>query len=438
MRTIFSIIALFSLCALQAQAPEASYGKEPARGKVLSYPTEELATAAGEEDNRYLSRIGSWEKEQNGFSTPFTVPFAWANRQVILHIASVSDDYEVVVNEKKVAYNANGNLPAEFNITRYVNEGRNTLQIVTPVSGKLARIESWKTAAQPTIGEAWLMSQPTLRIRDVLVKTWQSDSTVVAEIGVIARSSALNPRSSRIHYRLLDPSGRQTAAGHKDMTLDMRREDTLRVLVSIPTNLLWSAELPTQYTLRLQTQHEGRYAEYLEFRLGFRTFENNKGKISINGQPVTLHAREVSPQITEDEIARLREQGYNTLKLLPGIVPQKLYDICDQMGVYVIAQAPIDSRSSGLSRKVGGNPTNDPAWLAPYLERTAESYHTAKRHPSVVGFSLAKESANGINLYESYLKLKKIHEQRPFIYPDAGGEWNTDRLEYDLSPGSSY
>lgn len=150
------------------------------------------------------------------------------------------------------------------------------------------------------------------------------------------KSEALNPRTSRIHYQLLTPTGENAAAGQKDVTLDMRREDTLRFLARIPANLLWSAELPTQYTLRLKTQHEGRYVEYLELRLGFRSVEMQDGRMSLNARPVTLRVREVPAAITENEIAALREQGFNTLKLLPGPVPESLLNFCDVQGLYVI------------------------------------------------------------------------------------------------------
>ena len=254
------------------------------------------------------------------------------------------------------------------------------------------------------------------------------DGNATAEIAVAVKSEALNPRTSRIHYQLLTPTGENAAAGQKDVTLDMRREDTLRFLARIPANLLWSAELPTQYTLRLKTQHEGRYVEYLELRLGFRSVEMQDGRMSLNARPVTLRVREVPAAITENEIAALREQGFNTLKLLPGPVPESLLNFCDVQGLYVIAQAPIDTRRSGESRRKGGNPSNDPEWQPAYLERTENSYHTTKRHPSVVAFALATQSANGINLYESYLNMKRFGDSRPFIYPDAGGEWDSDKL----------
>lgn len=429
MRTILSTIALFSLCGLCAQEYTPSYGRELPRGELLAYPSAEAATAADGGDNRYFTRLTEWTLEDNVFSAPFTVPFAWANRQVLFHLGWASGDYEVRVNGKPAAYNADGNSPAEFNITRQTKEGRNTIEIVIAAPSATAPLESWKEAPTPGMGGAWLMSQPTLRVREVLAKTRLGENgDATAEVAVVVKSDALNPRTSRVHYQLLTPTGENAAAGYKDLTLDMRREDTLRFLARIPLNLLWSAELPTQYTLQLRTQHEGRYVEYLELRPGFRSVEVQEGRMSVNGRPVTLRVKEVPASISENEIATLREQGFNTLKLLPGPVPESLLDFCDTQGVYVIAQAPIDTRRSGESRRKGGNPSNDPTWLDAYLERTGNSYHTTKRHPSVIAFSLATQSANGINLYESYLNMKRFGDTRPFIYPDAGGEWNSDKL----------
>lgn len=81
---------------------------------------------------------------------------------------------------------------------------------------------------------------------------------------------------------------------------------------------------------------------------------------------------------------------------------------CDTCGMYVIAQTPVDTRRSGDSRRVGGNPSNNPAWRDAYIERAENCYYTLQGHPSVVAFSLATCSANGINLYESYLRMKNF------------------------------
>ena len=432
MRTILSTIALFSLCGLCAQEYVPSYGRELPRGELLVYPSPEAAAAADGGDNRYFTRLTEWNLDGNIFSTLFTVPFAWANRQVLLHVGQASGNYEIVVNGVTMALVNDGNAPAEFNLTKLVNEGRNTLEIRMSQPSSSAPLESWREHSEPMLGGIWLLSQPTLRVRDVLTKTRIGESgDALAEIALVIKSEALNPRTSRIHYQLLTPTGEDAAAGHKDITLAMRGEDTLRFLARIPGNMLWSPELPTRYTLRFRTQHEGRYVEYGELRLGFRAVEMRGDTLLLNGKPGKFRIREVAPTISENEIAALREQGYNTLRLLPGAVSESLLNFCDGQGLYVIAQAPIDTHRSGNSRQKGGNPTNDPKWLAAYLERTENSYHTTKRHPSVIAFSLATQSANGINLYESYLNMKRFGDSRPFIYLQAEGEWNCDNVRFE-------
>ena len=437
MRRVFAIAAIFSCWGLAAQPCAPSEGREQPRCEVIAYPTAEAATAADGGNNRYFTRITQWARQSDTLSTPFTVPFVWANRQVLFHVGSASVPYEVLVNGRRVARNADGNTPAEFNLTRYVREGRNRLDLILTQPSDAAPLESWKEAgAAPGVTDTWIMSQPTMRVRDVLTKCWPSndgDGTAVAEVGIVVKSSALNPRTSRIYYDLLTPSGETAATGYKELTLDMRREDTLRFVTRIPAQLLWSAELPTLYTLRLKTQHEGRFGEYLELPLGFRTVATDpQGHMTINDQPVRLHAYEINPQIVSANLlARLRELGFNTLKFMPGYISPELLEMCDIQGVYVVAQAPIDSSKSGDSRRKEGNPSNDPAWQAAYIERTGDSYHTTKCHPSVIAFSLASMSSNGINLYESYLNLKRYGDSRPIIYPDAAGEWNDDPLLLD-------
>ena len=130
MRTILSTIALFSLCGLCAQEYTPTYGRELPRGEILAYPSAEAATAADGGDNRYFTRLTEWNLKDNVFSTPFTVPFAWANRQVLFHLGWASGDYEVRVNGLPVACNADGNNPAEINITKQAKEGRNMLEVI--------------------------------------------------------------------------------------------------------------------------------------------------------------------------------------------------------------------------------------------------------------------------------------------------------------------
>ena len=435
MRTIPASILFFSLvaapvAALQAQ-PAPSSGSESPRGELHAYPTQTEATAAPVE-HLYRQNLTDWTREGDRYSIPFTVPFSWINRQVLFHLDAASAAYEVYVNGELAAVHSNPSLPAEFNLTKWTHDGRNTLVIKLKDASETAPLESWRNDAEPALGRAWILTRPTLHIRDVVTRTKLTEaSAATAEIGLVVKSSALNPRTSRIHYELLTPEGQRITGGAQDITLDMRREDTIRFLAALPDTLLWSPQHPVRCTLQLKTQHEGRFVEYLELPVGFREIAvDGSGQPSLNGEAIALRVCTVASEIGAEEIAALRESGYNTLKLKAGTVRPELYDDCDRTGMLVIAQAPIDTRRSGSSRRVGGNPSNDPAWREAFIERVAESYHTSKRHPSVIAFSLAEESANGICLYESYLAIKRAAplEPRPFIYPDGGNEWNNDPL----------
>lgn len=434
MRTIQTLLLIFSAIAvpfgsLQAQPP-LSTGRELPRSALRVYPTQEQAAAAAAEGNSYLRPLTDWTHEGDAFSVPFTVPFSWINRQIFFHLDAAPAAYEVWVNGKSAGTNSDPALPAEFNLTKWVREGSNRVEIRLRPSSETAPLESWRTGETPRPGAAWVTTQPTLYVRDVLVRTRIGENrSATAEIGLVVKTASLNPRTSRIHYELFDPEGQRLAGGSRDITLDMRREDTIRFLATLPAAQLWHPEHPLRCTLRVKTQHEGRFAEYLELPLGFREVTlQDDGTLLLNGEAVALRAVSVSPGTAPEAVDALREQGYNTLRLQAGPVRPGLYEACDRHGLLVIATAPVNTRNSGDSRKKGGNPSNDPAWKAYFIERMADSYHTAKLHPSVIAFALAEASANGICLYESYLAAKQFDDPRPFIYRDGGNEWNNDPL----------
>lgn len=441
MKRILLAVALYGAVAglyartAGAATPPAS-GRELPGTELIPYSSPEEAAAAPYE-TKYKRDIHDWKRtdRRDGaiYSSQFAVPFAWANRQVIFHLPEAPAGYEVRINGQTAGESRNGNLPADYNITKFVREGMNTIEIDVAKASATAPLESWKQGRElpASLERCYVSSPPTLRIRDVLVtRTYLSGSDLQAEIAIVVRSHALNPRTSRIHYDLRSPADEQVANGYRDITLDMRREDTIRFTASIPRAMAWSAEQPTCYTLNLRTQHEGRTAEAHALKIGFRTFVNRSEELRINGDRETLRAKQgVDPSIGIYDLSMLREEGYNTIVLAPGTIPQRLLRDCDRVGMYVIPTVPIDTSKSGSSIRKGGNPSNDPAWREDFLTRAAECYHTTKAHPSVIGFLLAAEhSANGINLYDSYLLLKSLEKERPVLYFGAGGEWNSDKL----------
>lgn len=441
MKRFLSIIALvFAVGALSAQeydSPEyVSLGRELPRSKTLPYPTAEEAQAlgSGAVASKYLRPVTGWTRTEEPDATVFTskyvIPFVWLSRQAILYVDEASGAYEVIINGQKVGYAANAFTPAEFNITKVSKEDVNTISIRILKDHWSRRMEDFVETREPRVGETYVISQPTIRVRDVVHNTDVDLKSEYAnvEVGLIVKTESLNPKTARIHYELIAPDTTVVTQGYKDVTLGMRGEDTVKFMARIPYVLTWCADMPVRYRLNIKTQIEGRYAEYQSRMIGFRDIDiNEEGDFMINGIKTELFYRDFDPlKVTEKDIIAARVLKYNALRFKMGAVPQNVYRMCDSLGMYVIAQIPINTSKSGLSRRIGGNPSNDPKWKAAYLDRAETAYRTTCGQASVIGYVMAEESSNGINLYETYLRLKALERKRPILYIEAAGEWNSD------------
>lgn len=441
MKRFLSIIALvFAVGALSAQeydSPEyVSLGRELPRSKTLPYPTAEEAQAlgSGAVASKYLRPATGWTRTEEPDATVFTskyvIPFVWLSRQAILYVDEASGAYEVIINGQKVGYAANAFTPAEFNITKASKEDVNTISIRILKDHWSRRMEDFVETREPRVGETYVISQPTIRVRDVVHNTDVDLKSEYAnvEVGLIVKTESLNPKTARIHYELIAPDTTVVTQGYKDVTLGMRGEDTVKFMARIPYVLTWCADMPVRYRLNIKTQIEGRYAEYQSRMIGFRDIDiNEEGDFMINGIKTELFYRDFDPlKVTEKDIIAARVLKYNALRFKMGAVPQNVYRMCDSLGMYVIAQIPINTSKSGLSRRIGGNPSNDPKWKAAYLDRAETAYRTTCGQASVIGYVMAEESSNGINLYETYLRLKALERKRPILYIEAAGEWNSD------------
>ncbi len=442
MKRIISIIALMlsavgTLSAQEYDSPEyVSLGREMARSKTVPYPTAEEAQAlgAGAVASKFLRPVTKWTRTEEAdavvFTSKYVIPFVWLSRQAILYVDEASGAYEVLINGKKVGYAANAYTPAEFNITKVSKEETNTISIRVLKEHWSQTMECYVQNREPRIGEVYVMSQPMLRVRDVVHTThvdMRSENALV-EVGMVVKTETLNPKKARIHYELIAPDTTVVTNGYKDVTLGMREEDTIKFMANIPYVYTWCADMPVRYRLNIKTQIEGRYVEYQSHMLGFRTVETNEaGDFMINGIKTELFYRDMDPlKITDKDIIAARVLKYNALRFDMGAVPQNVYRMCDSLGMYVIAQVPINTNKSGISRRLGGNPTNDPKWKQAYLDRVETTYRTTRGQACVIGYVMAEDSANGINLYESYLWLKSLEPTRPVLYIQAGGEWNSD------------
>ncbi len=441
MRFALYIIALLATTQLYAQSfSDPTYTNQEMqspRSELVAHDKEDALECGTRVASKYVDPVDEWSHptgNQYIFESKFIRPFSWLGRQIYLRVEGASAPYTLKVNGVEVTHMQSGALPAEFDVTKCAIEGLNVVTLELSRESLVTPIEGWEQESAPRVGEVYAVSQPTLMIRDLKVTSSVMGDKLYNLFEIDIKSHALNPRTSTIHYALLGEDGRKVSFGNKDITLKMRGEGKVTFHASIPISEAWSAENPERFTLELRTQHEGRYVEYHTYKIGLRSVEvdTQSGEMKINGQGVKLVARKVSGDITIDDLKTLKNEGFNTIRISAGGFSRGLYEACDELGIYVISPVAINSSRSPAEITKGGNPSNDPRWWGAYVERAEVAYHTTQLYSSVVGFSLADSSANGYNLYESYLRLKSKKDPRPIVYFECDGEWNSDKLQIEI------
>lgn len=436
MKSLLTLLLLSSAwmaCAQDYASPEpVEIGKELSRTTFVVYPTAEEAAAGSREASKYFTPLAEWEKTTTEagteFSTKFTVPFAWVNRQVLLHVEWASSAYEIRLNGKVAGYCQNGSNPADYNFTKQIREGVNNLTIKVLSNPASAVLESWTHPSEPALGSCYVFSQPTIRIRDLFTKTYRNGSVFNGEVGIVVKTDALNPKKAKIHYELLTPQDEVVTYGSQEIELDMRRK----------TPCVWSPRFPIRWygapATRYFTPCGSRHRPKAVIRSTYRSRSasapsatpgavgDQRVSGSTQGRTRPGYDRIAEPTARMEGTGVQPDSASGRRRIRCAVRPLRpIWLLCRRTG----------SDQHQPQRYVppqGGNPSNDPAWQAAYIARIEESYHTTKLHPCVVAFSLAEDSANGINLYEGYLHLKGLEKERPVLYPDAGGEWNSDKL----------
>ena len=445
MKRFFAIfLSFFCSVALTAQ-PLADYsdsevlgvGRLAPRGEINPYASRDEAIA-GNLSGEYIIPLGDWQTTESAdavtYSTRFKVSYRWSDRVVLLRVEDATSSYEVTINGTPVGYSQAGSGRTEFDLTKLSQENYNTIEIKVFKHSVAEVLEDGREhRGEAQFRRATIISQPKVRIRDINVTSTYSIGQSNMMIEVDMESHLLNSKEFKVYYELIAPNGDVVSHGNRTFTTDMLKGDNVIFMASLSDALPWNHETPYLYRLVVRTQYEGRFKEYTSRRVAFRDAVYADGKIALDGKVVDMVSAEASfegdVQTTFNKLSALKESGVNCVVVTGGTQPDDFYTICDRLGLYVIDCADVDT-SRGGDRKVGGNPSNDPRWTAAFVDRAERMYHFSQHHPSVVGFSPAARSGNGICLYESYLALKALEKERPIWYPASEGEWNNDPMTF--------
>lgn len=422
--TIFSII-LVGISVAQSSYDLTERSVEPARARLIPYHHATEAVQGNAALSRFVAKVEEPERknEENTtiFTTHFALPISWLNRQIVLRVGYASSAYTLRVNGREMGFAPTGVMGAEFNITKATKEGRNEISIVLDRSLLANKLYEPKDL---TVESIEVFTQPTIRIRDIVANlrlNEQGDG--IAEVVIPVKCDALNPKSTRIHYALRLNDTTLVAEGYRELTLDMRREDSLRFACIVPAKALWRADAPTQLRLDLENRIDNRIAECISRKVALRQLELRNKQLFINNEKIVPNFVEYDAVNSLDEVKKF---GYNGIIITLDKGAYKVIEECERRGLYVVVRTPIDTTLLGDHIRREGNPSNNPVWSESYLWRNIHALNSTKGYGAVIGYAIARGKTSGVNIYDTYIALKSLLPHHLVIYEGAKGEWATD------------
>ena len=331
----------------------------------------------------------------SSYRTTFTVPEAWKGRRVILRFEGVAAAYTVWVNGWKVGYAEDSMLPSEFDITSYLNAPSANSRL--PTTNSLAvQVLKWCDGSS-------YEDQDMFRL-----------SGIFRNVSLVAEAKDA-PWDVRIEATLSDDFSRGVIVATDENGKVLKRQE-----VEHPR--LWSAEDPYLYSVEVN----GRV-----WRTGFRKIEIKGNVLFYNGKAIKFkgvnrhettydNGRTVSREIMLKDVLLMKRHNIDTVRLAHYPHDPYFYDLCDEYGLYVMAEANVESHGMGYKDECLAR---DPKWRDTVVERNVRNVMTHRNHPSIVFWSLGNEAGAGEAFEDAYAEVKKLDSSRPVHYESACNPW---------------
>lgn len=365
--------------------------------------------------------VGSYKRS-------FTIPDDWSGKDIYLHFGAVSSAMYVWVNGLQVGYSEDSKTPAEFNITKYLKPGKNTLAVEVYKWSDGSYLEDqdfWRLGG--ITRDVFLMAREQMHIRDFRVEAGLDDDYTTGKfelsIDVAGPAEGSIEASLKNGDILLDQFSGQIKDGKYNFTATY--EQVKR----------WTAETPNLYELLITLKNANdTVLEVIRQDVGFRRVEIKGHTLLVNGQyiylkGVNLHEHhDITGHVVDEatmlkDIKTMKAHNINAVRTSHYPQPERWYELCNRYGLYLIDEANIESHGMGYGAQ---SLAKDSTWKASHLFRTRNMFERDKNQPSVIIWSLGNEAGNGINFDATYDYLKSVELNRPVQYEQAHGGRNTD------------
>ena len=350
-------------------------------------------------------------------------------KNLILHFGGVHSAFYVWINGQKVGYSQNSMSPAEFDVTKYVREGRNKLAVEVyrwSDGSYLEDQDMWRLSGIFRSVQLWV--RPLVHIADYKVEAVPnadfSQATVTARI-TVCNTGKKKARNLRATLRIDAASETQPvrvspchSVAKIIPMLPAGDTTTVEITCTLEHPLLWSAEKPNLYPFSIELGNE-----HFDYHLGVKRVACVGEVFKINGKNVKLRGvnrhdhhpmtgRYVDDATYEQDIRLMKQANINFLRTSHYPDREYLYELCDRWGIYVMDEANQESHGYGYANHEMGE---DRAWERAHVDRAESLVKRDKNHPCIILWSLGNEGGIGPNIQAMYDTVCRLDSTRlPF------------------------
>ena len=360
--------------------------------------------------------VGSYRRE-------FVVPEKWSGEKVFIHIGEFSSNLNLYVNGHFVGYAEDNKVAAEFDITPYVKFGEKNLiamQLHRWCDGSYVEDQDyWRFRG--IARENYLYAVPQSHIADIritpdLVNNYKN-GTLEVDI------NTANCVGKRVQIELFDKATNERVY---NKTADVVSANN-HFFFTLRQPKKWSAEMPNLYVLRATLLDGSNTLEVIHQNVGFRKIEIKNSQVLVNGQPVLIkgaNRHEIDPdggyvvsvERMIQDIKVAKQLNINAIRTSHYPNDPRWYDLCDEYGIYVVAEANVESHGMGFNE---ATLAKNPLYNKTHIERNQNNVKVLKNHPCIIIWSLGNEAGYGKNFEDAYDWVKAYDNTRPVQYEMA-------------------
>lgn len=366
----------------------------------------------------YISELNNYT---GSYRRTFELPKDWKGKDVYFHVGSATSNLTLWVNGKYVGYSEDSKVAAEFNISKYLKPGKNliAMQVMRWCDGSYFEDQDfWRLTG--IAREVYLYARPKLHVADIRLNAALENNY---QDGVLNYKVSLKGGKTDVAITLCDKDGKQIA-----------QATGAQGIIKVPKVNAWTAETPYLYKAYITLKNKQGAAEVIPQKVGFRNVEIKNAQLLVNGQPVLVKGADrhemdpdggyvVSLERMIQDIKIMKQLNLNAVRTSHYPCDPRWYDLCDEYGIYITAEANLESHGMGYEEK---SLAKFPEYIVPHIERNEGNVKPLINHPSVIVWSLGNESGYGVNFEKAYDWVKACDTTRPAQYERGGYDSKTD------------